>query len=127
MPQALLIFGIAFASFCVWLVVRIINRRERWAKWTLGVTLSLPVLYVASFGPACWWFSSVSQLPIGNLAAFRRVSVFYRPIGWTTQRLPVPVARAVGWYATFGLKDETVECEIGVGDQYKIITFDKKS
>jgi hypothetical protein len=28
MTVALLIFGIAFAAFCVWLTVRIINRRE---------------------------------------------------------------------------------------------------
>jgi len=26
------IIGIAFAAFCVWLAVRIVNRRERWAK-----------------------------------------------------------------------------------------------
>ena len=46
--------AVAFAAFCVWLTVRIVNRRERWAKWTLAVTLSLPVLYVASFGPVVW-------------------------------------------------------------------------
>ena len=28
--------GTAFAAFCVWLTVRIVNRRERWAKWTLA-------------------------------------------------------------------------------------------
>lgn len=47
-------FGVALAAFCVWLIVRIVNRRERWAKWTLGLVIGLPVLYVASFGPACW-------------------------------------------------------------------------
>ena len=26
----------AFAAFCVWLTVRIVNRRERWANWTAG-------------------------------------------------------------------------------------------
>jgi hypothetical protein len=35
---------VAFAAFCVWLAVRVYNRRERWAKWTLGTTLALPVL-----------------------------------------------------------------------------------
>jgi drug/metabolite transporter superfamily protein YnfA len=35
MAVALSIFGVAFAAFCVWLTVRIINRRERWAKWTV--------------------------------------------------------------------------------------------
>lgn len=46
--------AVAFAAFCTWLTVRIVNRRERWAKWTLTLVVGLPVLYVASFGPACW-------------------------------------------------------------------------
>jgi hypothetical protein len=46
--------AVAFAAFCVWLAVRIINRRERWAKWTLATVVGVPLLYVASFGPACW-------------------------------------------------------------------------
>jgi hypothetical protein len=29
-----------FAAFCVWLGVRIFNRRERWAKWTLAALFS---------------------------------------------------------------------------------------
>ena len=45
---------VAFAAFYVRLTVQIVNRRERWAKWTLAATLALPVFYVASFGPACW-------------------------------------------------------------------------
>ena len=28
--------AVAFAALCVWLTVRIVNRRERWAKWTLA-------------------------------------------------------------------------------------------
>jgi hypothetical protein len=32
--------AIAFAAFCVWLAVRVYNRRERWAKWTaLGLLI----------------------------------------------------------------------------------------
>src|SRR5690349_19586030 len=45
--------ALAFAAFCVWLAVRIINRRERWAKWTAAV-IAPPLLYLLSFGPACW-------------------------------------------------------------------------
>jgi hypothetical protein len=29
----------AFGAFCVWLTVQIVNRRERWAIWTLAGTL----------------------------------------------------------------------------------------
>jgi hypothetical protein len=48
-------FGVAIPAFCVWLTVRIVNRRERWAKWTAAAVFGLlPVLYVGSFGPACW-------------------------------------------------------------------------
>src|SRR5579863_4997533 len=50
----LAVLAAPFAAICVWLMVRIVNRRERWAKWTLVAALAIPLLYVASFGPACW-------------------------------------------------------------------------
>jgi hypothetical protein len=44
--------AVAFGAFCIWLTVRIINRRERWAKWTAVAILVIgPVLYVLSSGP----------------------------------------------------------------------------
>ncbi|HEY3965188.1 MAG TPA: hypothetical protein VGM05_11605 [Planctomycetaceae bacterium] len=48
------VLAVVFAAFCVWLTVRIVNRRERWAKWTLAGAVGVPVLYVASFGPIVW-------------------------------------------------------------------------
>jgi hypothetical protein len=45
---ALSIIGITFTAFCVWLTVRIINRRERWAK-RLAVAVGLAVLIVAGY------------------------------------------------------------------------------
>jgi hypothetical protein len=47
------IVGVAFAAVCVWLTVRIVNRRERWAKWTALGVICLPLLYVMSLGPVC--------------------------------------------------------------------------
>lgn len=44
------VLAVAFAALCVWLTVRIINRRERWARWTLAVVLLL-VSYPLSAGP----------------------------------------------------------------------------
>jgi hypothetical protein len=39
--------GCSFAAFCVWLTVRYLNRRKRWAKWTLiGQVAMLPVFYM---------------------------------------------------------------------------------
>src|SRR5262245_12184439 len=56
MALALLIFATAFAALCVWLTVRIVNRKERWAKWTLATMLLAS--YTLSIGPAAWlnWF-----------------------------------------------------------------------
>lgn len=48
---SLAIYGITFAAFCVWLTVRLVNRRERWAKWSLATVIGLPILYFASLGP----------------------------------------------------------------------------
>jgi len=42
--------AVAFAAFCIWLALRIVNRRERWAKWTLAVVVGLPIeAYVGSY------------------------------------------------------------------------------
>lgn len=75
MELSLSIAGIAFAAFCIWLGVRVYNRRERWAKRTaVGIIIASPLFYVASFGPACWIASrstrpeiSIIYLPIGSL------------------------------------------------------------
>jgi hypothetical protein len=42
--------ALAFAAFCVWLTVRIFNRRERWAKWTaVAVPVVLVILYPTAY------------------------------------------------------------------------------
>jgi hypothetical protein len=46
--------AVAFAAFCVWLTVRIVNRRERWAKWTLIALVVLFFAYPLSIGPLFW-------------------------------------------------------------------------
>ena len=82
--------GVAFVALCVWLGVRIINRRERWAKRTaVGLVVGLPFLYVLSFGPACWladrgWFNDWESL-----------RVVYWPIHKTACHLPKPVDLAL--------------------------------
>jgi hypothetical protein len=53
--------------------VRILNRRERWAKRTLAAVIGIPTLYVLSFGPACWISSRLQ--PSGKF-----VSAIYLPI-----------------------------------------------
>lgn len=80
-------------------MVRIVNRRERWEKWTLAILFGLPVLYVASLGPACW-FAVKSDGPKVNGEAPRKVSSVYKPIGWTMINGRKPIANAVKRYAT---------------------------
>jgi hypothetical protein len=98
MAIAVSIVGVAFAAFCVWLTVRIANRRERWAKWSLAVVVGLPVLYVASFGPACW-ISSRS-----NMAA-SLVPTVYRPLVWELEHGALHVRTAIYRFTLTGAKD----------------------
>jgi hypothetical protein len=85
--------AVAFAAFCVWLGVRVYNRRERWAKWTAVAVVGLPVLYVLSFGPACW-------MADGTEAADPLLWTFYSPIEWVYYHAPRPVRDAIERYAT---------------------------
>jgi hypothetical protein len=96
--------AVAFAAFCVWLGVRIVNRRERWAKWTLAAVVGLPALYVVSFGPACWVMSRVTdgRLPIG-----------YFPIGLAGAYGPEFTRQAICSYAYLGMPDgSSVFCPV---------------
>ena len=85
MALALPIFGVAFASTCVWLTVRVINRRERWAKWT-AVVVIIATAYPLSFGPAFWSCSDnrgrVRQDWVGSvfLYAYRPIIYLYRQV-----------------------------------------------
>jgi hypothetical protein len=92
MALAILTFGIAFAAFCVWLTVRIVNRRERWAKWALAAAVGLPALYILSFGPACWITGQTNH-------AARYVSPTYKPICLLLSHIPQRITQAVRWYA----------------------------
>jgi hypothetical protein len=93
--------AVAFAAFCVWLGVRIVNRRDRWAKWSLAAVVGPPLLYILSFGPMCWYASRLIQIdddrdkadligwpfiPLGKIAVdgpylVRRMLVNYAVIG----------------------------------------------
>jgi hypothetical protein len=90
--------SLAFASFCVWLTVRIVNRRERWAKWTAAGVAGVPLLYIASFGPACWWFSHDSYVH-----GIRVAPRIYWPLGRASISLPQPIMGAVSRYAMLGV------------------------
>jgi hypothetical protein len=85
--------GAAFAAFCLWLTVRIINRRERWAKRTAAALLFVVlVAYPLSFGPRCW--------EVGRSQDVYSEMILYRPILWLWSCSPGPIQSAIGWYAS---------------------------
>ena len=88
-----------FIAFCVWLTVRIVNRRERWALRT-AVVLAVVVLaaYPLSMGPACWISSRFT-------AIVPAVNVVYRPALRIWPKLPKPVGSFLQWYSRVGAAD----------------------
>lgn len=99
MSIALHSLGVAFASFCVWLAVLIVNRRERRAKWTAVALLALPLLYVVSFGPTCW------MLDRGWIGYDTPIAV-YRPLRKLFWHLPEPAFNALKWWGAVGSDEE---------------------
>jgi hypothetical protein len=73
--------GVAVAAFSIWLAVRIVNRRERWAKRTMVILIGFLLGYPLSAGPAVWLFVHVlpnSSLPVINAIYAPMVSVIPR-------------------------------------------------
>ena len=99
----LLVSSTAVTAFCIWLVLRICNRREKWAKrlaiWAAAVVLAG---YPLSVGPACW-ISSHTGRGAGN------VSRLFQPIFSIWWNGPKPADRVIAWYATlFAAEDWTL-------------------
>ena len=107
MAMVLSIFGISYAAFCIWLTIRIINRREMWAKWTLAWVVGAPVLYVASAGPACWWLAQSPRDRTGR-GTMRYAPGIYWPLGHASRDLPQPVRGALQWYIKLGVSNDPV-------------------
>ncbi len=84
--------AVAFAAFCIWLTVRIVNRREQWAKWTLAAVVGLPVLYVLSFGPA---HVLSDRMGMDDPLFWK----FYKPIEWMVDYGPRPLRDALERYS----------------------------
>ncbi len=84
----------ALAAFCVWLGVRIVNRREKWAKRT-AVVLALVLVYPMSMGPILW-------LDLHGLTpAWCQDIPLYAPFQWMRENWPGPVRDAINWYLAF--------------------------
>jgi len=103
MAIALAVSGTAFAAFCVWLTVRIINRREPWAIWTLAAVVGLPVLYVASFGLWCWMICRLNN----DTAEDYEPPFIFTPLTWVLidsleDMDETPIGKALYRYSLLG-------------------------
>jgi hypothetical protein len=92
--------SVAIAAFAVWLTVRIVNRRERWAiRLAITIGASLPFIYLLSFGPACWIASRRDST--------KEVSVVYSSFGRTLASGPIWARRVVRAYAWIGMPGDS--------------------
>jgi hypothetical protein len=85
------------------------RKKPGWVFYTT-VALSLPLLYVATFGPACW-VSSRTGLGTGALGAFyrplvREISVEWRASMLDDQPNENRIGVALEWYANFGAAED---------------------
>ena len=71
------------------------DRKKSLWPWIAALLIGLPVLYVASFGPACWIVAHHG----GHSSLFDHV---YWPIGWCSDERPSTVLSVVKWYAMIG-------------------------
>jgi hypothetical protein len=93
MRIALPALSVLFAAICVWLGVRIFNRRERWTKW-LAATLAVPLLYIGSFGPWCWVMCRCEAIDEPNLCCW-----IYYPILRAWFDSGEVIDDSIDWYA----------------------------
>lgn len=82
--------GVAFAAVCIWLTVRIINRRERWAKRTLAAVIILAYPFCAGqllwLGQSNWIPSGYFYLP-NSLKSLSEFGNGWVPIHWPPRDL----------------------------------------
>jgi len=80
-PIVATVIGVACAAFCLWLTVRIVNRRERWAKRTLATIVIGSFVYPLSAGPMFW----VNEHALGESQI---VYAIYQPLFWVAEHGP---------------------------------------
>src|SRR5262249_59566050 len=70
------------------------ERSPLW-PWIVALLIGLPVLYVASFGPACW----LTDQEIVPAAVTHKV---FGPLAWTAARCPDPIRYTLVDYCEIG-------------------------
>ncbi len=90
-------FWLSWVAACIWVGIRLINRRDqRTRQWGL-ILGAMPVVYVASFGPACWLSSRTGD---PQHASVELVEELYQPCLRMGVSAPPPVSRMISFWAT---------------------------
>jgi len=109
--------GIAAAGAAVWLTVRIVNRREKWARRTAVTAVVVGILYPLSAGPGTWLIHHGGF----SKATLRFVLALYEPLGLASDHLPKPVDNAMRsyeeWFVDAGWPSKLRASEMNPPDQ----------
>jgi len=85
-------------------------RTSRRFRQCVVVLLGAAVLYVVSFGPACWWFATptIPGRPFDRDVGDRFAPRIYLPVGWAYRGARAcgarPIEEAIRWYSELGGK-----------------------
>ena len=77
------------------------DRKKPLWPWIVGLLIGLPVLYVASFGPACWISSRIGAHKGFVVDA---VQLVYQPVLRLGVEGPDSVRRGIEWWVTLDAK-----------------------
>jgi hypothetical protein len=90
--------SVAFIAFCIWLTVRIINRRERWAKRTAAcVGVLVPTLYLLGTGPVVW----LADRDYLSDSMMEQIDLFYLPLERLYDNGSPAIRAPLDWYLDF--------------------------
>jgi hypothetical protein len=76
------------------------DRKPVW-PWIVALLIGLPAMYVASFGPACWF---VSRAPFLS----ERLLVVYLPLDRVAWEYPESFSETLDWYGSLFMSDEQI-------------------
>jgi len=86
------------------------ERKKALWPWFAALLIGLPVLYVASFGPACW-------VADHHEPAWKPVWEIYYPLAAVAERGPVLLSRTLMDYGTWGSEAGIIPISIELSAQ----------
>jgi hypothetical protein len=101
--------AIAFAAFCIWLGVRIVNRREKWSKRLAIILAIVSILYPLSSGPATWILIKAGD-----------PDWLYKPVRWLYTPHEVVVVHGPEWLQTADMFWGTWWTELAAGNETEL-------